>query len=153
MSASGITIPSCTAMLQLGALLASNLQPPALIFLCGDLGAGKTTLVRGVLRALGWQQAVKSPTYTLVESYLIGDKAYHHFDLYRLADPEELAFLGFRDYLSAESVCFIEWPERGSGLLPVPDLEIAIEYTGKSRRIKFSGRLEAALADSIKKYT
>ncbi len=137
-------------MERLGALLGAQFFAPVLIFLHGDLGAGKTTLVRGILRGLGWQQAVKSPTYTLVESYSINEVVYHHFDLYRLADPEELEFLGIRDYLSDESICFVEWPDKGAGVLSDPDLEVTIEYVGEARWVHFSGRLSDQCIDVVK---
>lgn len=104
-----------------------------LVFLHGELGAGKTTFVRGCLRAAGFQGAVKSPTFTLVEEYSLADRALFHFDLYRLNDPEELEWMGMRDYLRPEASCFIEWPERGGALLPAPDLDIRLGIAGTGR--------------------
>lgn len=114
------------ATLALGARLAALLRPGMVIFLHGELGAGKTTLVRGLLRALGVGGVVKSPTYTLVEPYDIAGHRIHHFDLYRLRDPMELEEMGIRDYLGGDSICLVEWPERGAPLLSARDLDITL---------------------------
>jgi tRNA threonylcarbamoyladenosine biosynthesis protein TsaE len=118
---------------QFGAALWTLLPEKCLIFLQGQLGAGKTTLVRGFLRAAGFSGAVKSPTYTLVEEYLINHRKIVHFDLYRLADPEELEWIGIRDYFDRSCLCFIEWPERGKGFLPEPDRIITLRNEGLGR--------------------
>lgn len=128
------------ATLKLGASLGTALSDWSeglVIFLEGDLGAGKTTFCRGVLRGLGHSGAVKSPTYTLVEPYEFDDRTLNHFDLYRLGDPEELEYMGIRDYFKAGDVCIIEWPERGAGVLPEPDLRITVNVEGRGRRFRW----------------
>lgn len=120
---------------QFGAELFKTLPAKNLIFLQGDLGAGKTTLVRGFLRAAGYQGIVKSPTYTLVEEYSVEGRKIFHFDLYRLVDPEELEWLGIRDYFDQDSICFIEWPDKGMGFLPKADRVITLVTQGIGRRL------------------
>jgi tRNA threonylcarbamoyladenosine biosynthesis protein TsaE len=114
-----------------------------IIFLEGTLGAGKTTLCRGVLRAFGYEGAVKSPTYTLVEAYEFASRRVYHFDLYRLGDPEELEYMGIRDYFSAGTLCLIEWPERGSGFLPPADLRVKVTAEKIGRRVQISAHTAA----------
>lgn len=128
-------IPDEKSMLALGADLAAACPEGAVIYFEGELGAGKTTLVRGLLHALGHLGVVKSPTYTLVEPYLICGRRLYHFDLYRLGDPEELEYIGSRDYFSEEAVCLVEWPERGQGQLPAPDLRLSLSFQGKGRDV------------------
>lgn len=126
------------AMTQLGSRLAKVTAGVGVIFLEGDLGAGKTTLSRGIIRGLGHEGAVKSPTFTLVEPYETGDVRAFHFDLYRLVDPEELEYMGVRDYFDGNVLCLIEWPQRGAGFLPKPDLTITIRPHEQGRSVTLS---------------
>ena len=124
-----------TATLALGSSVASKSQVPQVIFLRGDLGAGKTTFSRGFLRGRGHDGSVKSPTYTLVEPYeSVAGGPVFHLDLYRLGDAEELAFLGLGDYLSAEGILLIEWPERAEAQLPLANLDITLTTQGSGRK-------------------
>lgn len=128
-----LELPDEAATAAFGARLALVLSAQAVIFLEGDLGAGKTTLVRALLRALGHQGAVRSPTYTLVEPYEIAGRSLYHLDLYRLGSPEELEDIGIRDLLAQPCVLLIEWPERGVGVLPEPDLRLTLTAAGAGR--------------------
>lgn len=114
--------------LALGQALASGIAPGRVMHLRGDLGAGKTTLARGLLRALGYAGRVKSPTYTLVELYSLSSLNLYHFDFYRFKDQDEWLSSGFRDYFNTQSVCVVEWPERAGDLLARPDLEVRLEF-------------------------
>lgn len=137
------------AMEHFGAELLVAMQHQGVIYLVGDLGMGKTTLSRGVIRAAGHQGNVKSPTYTLVEPYEQEGGTIYHFDLYRLTDPEELEYMGIRDYFSDVSLCLIEWPEKGKGLLAEADLSVTLEVQEEGRSIVWEahtqkGRVAAA---------
>lgn len=128
-------IASPTEMEALGQALAPVLAAGGgIVHLQGPLGAGKTTLVRGLLQTLGHQGSVKSPTYALLESYELDGVRVHHLDLYRLHDPEELEYIGLRDLLEPDAICLIEWPERGGDLVPTPHLEVFIDVHGRDLR-------------------
>ena len=137
------------AMVALGSHLADVAKPGCVVYLHGGLGMGKTTLCRGFIQSLGHMGAVKSPTYTLVEPYEYGAVTVYHFDLYRLGDPEELEFMGIRDYFTTETICLIEWPERGSGVLPPADLVINIAKAGPGRLATLRSQTNAG-ADVVK---
>ena len=126
---------------QLGRILAGLVSENGeglVVFLEGELGMGKTTLSRGIMRGLGHEGAVKSPTYTIVEPYEDLDPPAYHFDLYRLGDPEELEYMGIRDYFQDRNLCVIEWPGRGIGILPEPDLLVSLGKDGDGRRARVS---------------
>jgi len=131
------------ATIALGAALAQVMEPNLTIYLHGNLGAGKTTLVRGLLQGLDYQGKVKSPTYTIVEPYEVnrasqGAMNIYHFDLYRFNDEEEWESAGFRDYFNAQSICLIEWPERAAHLLPIPDIDVYILMQGVGRSVRIT---------------
>ncbi|MEE4108332.1 MAG: tRNA (adenosine(37)-N6)-threonylcarbamoyltransferase complex ATPase subunit type 1 TsaE [Halieaceae bacterium] len=134
------------AMVELGRTVAPALTAGTALYLYGDLGAGKTTLARGLARGLGHAGAVKSPTYTLVEPYLDLALPLYHFDLYRLGDPEELEYLGVRDYFDGAAITLVEWPQRGGDFLPTPDLEISIADQGDGRRVEIRACSDRGLA-------
>ena len=132
-------LPDEAATVAAGAKIGRALNTGCVVFLVGELGAGKTTFTRGALRALGHAGSVKSPTYTLCEPYDLTDEAQLcHLDLYRLSNPEELEFLGIRDYVASGAILFIEWPSKGEGWLPAPDLQVALQATDTGRQLEIS---------------
>jgi tRNA threonylcarbamoyladenosine biosynthesis protein TsaE len=143
MTALTLDIGDAEAMERLGAALGAHLRGGEVIYLIGDLGVGKTTLVRGLLRGRGHRGPVRSPTYTLVEPYELPPLTLYHLDLYRLADPEELEWIGIRDLLGAVSVALVEWPERGRGVLPAADLSVTIRYQDRGRWVTLTGQSAA----------
>jgi tRNA threonylcarbamoyladenosine biosynthesis protein TsaE len=126
-------------MKSFGAQLIDHCSTAGVITLNGDLGTGKTTIVRGALEARGVTTGVRSPTYTLVEYYRLSELCVAHFDLYRLGDPEELEYLGYRDYLQSDTICFVEWPQRAQGYLEQVDLQIFIDYQDSCRHLQAKG--------------
>ncbi len=153
---SSLELADETATLRLGAALAAGVAPGRVMHLSGELGSGKTTLVRGLLRELGHAGRVKSPTYPLVELYVVSRLNLYHFDFYRFKDRSEWLESGFRDYFNAQSACIVEWPERAGGLLPPPDLAVRLEISGPGRRAGLSAGTpggEAWLARSRQRYS
>jgi tRNA threonylcarbamoyladenosine biosynthesis protein TsaE len=130
----------------LGARLAGVIVPGLSLYLRGDLGSGKTTLARGLLRGLGYAGRVKSPTYTLVELYTVSRLHLYHFDFYRFREPKEWRDAGFSEYFNAASVCLVEWPEKAGGFLPAADLDIVLEFAGDGRDVTLSTGSEGGKA-------
>ena len=138
------------ATITFGQTLAKYCPPGLNIYLYGDLGAGKTTLVRGLIQSFLPNAKVKSPTYTLVEGYELASSKnnpnelnhVYHFDLYRLGDPEELEYLGGRDYFSEDAVCLVEWPQRGEGWLAEPDVELILSYQPDGRLVELNAHTQ-----------
>lgn len=141
-----LELPDEAATLALGARVGKILRGGLSVWLQGNLGAGKTTLVRGLLRGLGYEGKVKSPTYTLVEPYVISGIYLYHFDLYRFVDPEEWEAAGFRDYFNPQSVCLIEWPDKAGDLLPSADIQISLEPSGAGRSATLTAATELGKA-------
>ena len=135
-------LPGEVATFELGGLLAGVLRPGLVVYLKGELGAGKTTLVRGCLRALGYQGRVKSPTFALVELYRISSLYLHHFDFYRFNDPHEWIDAGLRDAFRGDNVCLVEWPEKAGRLLGAADLQVTLESVDPGRRARLSADTE-----------
>jgi tRNA threonylcarbamoyladenosine biosynthesis protein TsaE len=138
-----LNLPDEAATLRLGAALAPGIAPGRVLHLRGDLGAGKTTLARGLLRTLGHAGRIKSPTYSLVELYPLSRLNLYHFDFYRFEDREEWLASGFRDYFNPQSACIVEWPERAGDLLAPPDLEVRLRMDGSGRRAALEARSPA----------
>jgi tRNA threonylcarbamoyladenosine biosynthesis protein TsaE len=141
-----LSLPDAAASEALGAALAPGVEPGRVLHLRGDLGAGKTTVVRGVLRALGHEGKVKSPTYTLVEPYALSRLHLYHFDFFRLKDGAEWTNSGFRDYFGPHAACLVEWPERVGAALGAPDLELRLEFAPVGRRALLSSHTPAGEA-------
>jgi tRNA threonylcarbamoyladenosine biosynthesis protein TsaE len=128
-------LPDSAATMRAGMRIAVGTCGGMVIALSGELGAGKTTLVRGILKGLGWNGIVKSPSYTLVEHYNISSIYLYHFDFYRFGDPEEWRYTGFAEYFRPDSICVIEWPERIGPWLPEIDLAARLEYSDSGRAL------------------
>ena len=141
-----LKLPDTAATARLGAALAAGVVPGRVLHLSGDLGTGKTTLVRGLLRALGVHGPVKSPTYTWVEPYMISRLDLYHFDFYRLSNKNEWIESGLREYFRPDAVCIVEWPERAGGALPTPDVAIRLSHQEDGRAASLEARSSAGEA-------
>ncbi len=144
-SHSSAELQDAAATEQLGAKLAPCLNPGMRIYLRGELGSGKTTLVRGLLRGLGFQGGVRSPSYSLVEPYVVSRLHLYHFDFYRFNNPGELRDAGLAEHFHGDGVCLVEWPERAGEQLPPPDLEIVLSYRGTARTAKIAAATETGV--------
>ena len=131
-----VELPDAEATARAGSAMAPLLRGGTIVTLQGELGAGKTTLVRGVLRALGWTGPVKSPSYGLVEHYPLSSLYFYHIDFYRFASPSEWENAGLAECFRHDSVCMIEWPERVAGLLPAPDVVLVLAHSNNGRRLR-----------------
>ena len=128
--------------LALGTTLAPSLTPGMVVYLSGELGSGKTTLARGILRGLGHAGKVKSPSFALLELYKLSRLYLYHFDFYRFTDARELGEAGFREYFSPDAVCLVEWPEKAAGALPAADVSIGIKVAGSGRQVEIDAGTE-----------
>jgi tRNA threonylcarbamoyladenosine biosynthesis protein TsaE len=137
-----ISLPDARATAALGGALAAGAAPGLVLHLRGDLGAGKTTLVRGLLRGLGYTGRVKSPTYTWVEPYSVSSLHFYHFDFYRFKDQSEWLSSGLRDYFNPQALCVVEWPEKAGDLLNPPDVEVLLQFAGEARRASVAARTD-----------
>jgi tRNA threonylcarbamoyladenosine biosynthesis protein TsaE len=136
-------LPKESDTLAFGAELARQLEPGMVIYLSGELGAGKTTLARGILRGLGHEGRVKSPSFALVEPYKLSRLYLYHFDFYRFASPRELGEAGFREYFNPDSVCLVEWPENAAGMLPAADVRSTLKMAGSGRQLEIDADTES----------
>src|SRR3954462_1505222 len=141
-----LKLPDAADTARLGAALAAGVEPGRALHLSGDLGTGKTTLVRGLLRALGVTGPVKSPTYTWVEPYELSRLDLYHFDFYRFEDRTEWLSSGLREYFRPDAFCIVEWPEKAGSLLPAPDLEVQLSYDAEARRASIASHSPAGEA-------
>ena len=148
-------MPDAAATLRLGEAVAIGANNGLVLHLRGELGSGKTTLARGMLRALGYAGRVRSPSYTLVEPYSLSRLHLYHFDFYRFKDRSEWLSSGFREYFNPASLCIVEWPERAGDLIAPPDLEVELRYHGEARAATLSAhtaRGEAWLAAALSRW-
>jgi tRNA threonylcarbamoyladenosine biosynthesis protein TsaE len=147
-----INLPDAAATAALGGALAAGAAPGRILHLRGELGAGKTTLVRGLLRAMGYAGRVKSPTYTLVEPYTLSSLHFYHFDFYRFKDRSEWLSSGFREYFNPQALCVVEWPEKAGDLLGAPDVDLLLQFSGVGRTasLQAHGAAGAAWLSSLR---
>jgi tRNA threonylcarbamoyladenosine biosynthesis protein TsaE len=141
-----LRLPDPESTLRLGEALAAGAEPGRVLFISGGLGAGKTTLVRGLLRGLGYAGRAKSPTYALVEPYTFSRLDLYHFDFYRFKDRSEWLNSGFREHFNPGSLCVVEWPEKAGDLLSPPDLQIRLDFDGDARCARLEARSSAGQA-------
>lgn len=148
-----LEISNLEQMQRLGQLLSQHLPKQCLVFLQADLGMGKTTLCQSIVKYSGYSGTVKSPTYTLVEEYQAEQRQVFHFDLYRLSDPEELEYIGIWDYLNQDALSLIEWPNKGAGILPKPNLIIEIDDFKNGRKVCFESSDDKMMAQLYQQIT